>query len=178
MSILTEITRLQTAKSDIASAITAKGGTVNSGDGFSDFAADIGTIPTGGSAPLPSNITAIDGGSFTLASDTSINAYPLYHSIGAVPNFFMIYTETSNITVGNPSYYCIISGYFFAYPFSGSNTVRANGVSTVISPSNVISCGFAYAPISNMFYSDRVAWGTSDRLKAGVNYRWACGVLA
>ena len=38
--------RLQTCKSDISSAITTKGGTVSSGDGFEEFPADIATIPT------------------------------------------------------------------------------------------------------------------------------------
>lgn len=47
MSIADKITALQTAKSNIASAITNKGGTVASGDGFSNFASDIATIPSG-----------------------------------------------------------------------------------------------------------------------------------
>lgn len=40
--------RLVQAKTDIATAITNKGGTVNSGDGLEEFPADIATIPTGG----------------------------------------------------------------------------------------------------------------------------------
>ena len=38
--------RLQTCKSNISSAITTKGGTVSSGDGFEEFPVDIATIPT------------------------------------------------------------------------------------------------------------------------------------
>jgi len=58
MSIATSVTALQTAKSDIATAITTKGGTVNTGDGFSDFATDIGTIASGGSAgALPFSVS-------------------------------------------------------------------------------------------------------------------------
>lgn len=48
MSIADKISRLETAKEDIASAIENKGGTVNEGDGFEEFANDIGTIQTGG----------------------------------------------------------------------------------------------------------------------------------
>lgn len=49
MSTIAEnLAALQQAKTDIASAITNKGGTVNVGDGFSSFAADIATIPSGG----------------------------------------------------------------------------------------------------------------------------------
>lgn len=43
-TIAENLTRLQNAKTAIASAITAKGGTVSSGDGLEDFASDIGTI--------------------------------------------------------------------------------------------------------------------------------------
>ena len=46
MSIATNLQRLVTAKSDIAEAIIEMGGTVNSGDGFEEFPADILTIPT------------------------------------------------------------------------------------------------------------------------------------
>jgi hypothetical protein len=40
--------RLVNAKSAISDAITAKGGTVSTGDGFEDFPADIASIPSGG----------------------------------------------------------------------------------------------------------------------------------
>lgn len=48
MSIADKITRLAAAKNAIAAAITEKGGTVADGDGFEEFAADIGTITGGG----------------------------------------------------------------------------------------------------------------------------------
>lgn len=46
-TIADNLQRLVDAKADIASAITAKGGTVNTGDGFEEFTADIATIPSG-----------------------------------------------------------------------------------------------------------------------------------
>lgn len=53
MSTLSEnITRLANAKSAIADAIIEMGGTVNEGDGFEEFAADILTIPVPPPAPL------------------------------------------------------------------------------------------------------------------------------
>ena len=45
MAISDKLTRLSTAHDNIAAAIATKGGTVNTGDGFEDFAADIATIP-------------------------------------------------------------------------------------------------------------------------------------
>lgn len=49
MSIQTEITRINKAKTDIVSAITAKGGTVASGAKIEDLPACIRAIPTAGS---------------------------------------------------------------------------------------------------------------------------------
>lgn len=46
-TIAENLTKLQTARTNIASAITAKGGTVSQGDGFEDFPSDIATIPSG-----------------------------------------------------------------------------------------------------------------------------------
>lgn len=47
-TIAENLVRLTTARTNIANAITAKGGTVNSGDGFEEFPADIATIPSDG----------------------------------------------------------------------------------------------------------------------------------
>lgn len=47
-TIADNLGRLVTAKTDIANAITTMGGTVNEGDGFEEFPADIATIPSGG----------------------------------------------------------------------------------------------------------------------------------
>ena len=64
-TISENLQRLVNAKANIANAITSKGGTVNEGDGFEDFATDIDSIPTGGgvlsliylmaAVPLPKN---------------------------------------------------------------------------------------------------------------------------
>lgn len=48
MSVQTEITRINKAKTDIVSAITEKGGTVASGAKIEDLPACIRAIPTGG----------------------------------------------------------------------------------------------------------------------------------
>ena len=50
-TIAENLTRLQNAKTAIGNAITAKGGTVASGDGLEEYAADIATIPSGGTVP-------------------------------------------------------------------------------------------------------------------------------
>jgi len=84
-TIAENLTRLQTATAAIGNAITAKGGTVSSGDGLEDFASDIATIPSGGgdnnakfvsngsafnmasleSIEIPDGVTTIDNNSFS-----------------------------------------------------------------------------------------------------------------
>ena len=87
MSIASEITRLQTAKANIKSAITEKGGTVLSTDTLSQYADCIRSIPTGGSASgeyiwevYDGNITTYSEESVTLplSSIASVGAYTDY----------------------------------------------------------------------------------------------------
>ena len=80
MSVSDKITRLSNASSAISAAITAKGGTVNSGDGFEEYAADIATIPTGGGATEKKLINFYDGGtlvhSYSAAEAQALTALP------------------------------------------------------------------------------------------------------
>ena len=70
MSIATQISALEADKTAIANAITAKGGTVASGDGFDDFATDIGTIPAYGKLLATVNLGSL---SCTATSATNLN---------------------------------------------------------------------------------------------------------
>ncbi len=72
MSIASALARLQQASEDIASAITTKGGTVNSGDGFEEYPADILTIPTGSGVVAVSITASATGSSVTLTLDKAI----------------------------------------------------------------------------------------------------------
>lgn len=59
-TIAENLTRLTTARTDIADAIVAKGGTVTAGDGFEEFPADIATIPTGSQSVARSDVNFFD----------------------------------------------------------------------------------------------------------------------
>ena len=73
MSIQDKIQRLQTAKDNIAEAITAKGGTVNEGDGFEEFSSDIGTISSGITVNESYDISegTLNGATITLEGDVT-----------------------------------------------------------------------------------------------------------
>lgn len=83
-TIAENLARLQAAKTAIANAITAKGGTVGSGDGLEDFPTDISTISTGVD-PDPINAvleesnddleTALGGGSSPVVTKRTVNFY-------------------------------------------------------------------------------------------------------
>ena len=64
-TIAENLSRLVTAKTDIANAITTMGGTVGQNDGFEEFPADIATIPKGGEAVeiygIPNGWVLVDG---------------------------------------------------------------------------------------------------------------------
>ena len=72
MSIATEITRLQTAKANIKTAIEGKGGTVASNLKIDGYATCISNIPTGGVTPTGTiNITT--NGTHDVANYASAN---------------------------------------------------------------------------------------------------------
>ena len=81
-TISENLQRLQTARTAIGNAITAKGGTVNSGDGLEEYATDIATIPSGGSVSVPSkdvNFYDYDGtivASYTASEFAELSAMP------------------------------------------------------------------------------------------------------
>lgn len=67
-TIADNLTRLQTARTAIATAITTKGGTVAEGAGLEDFPTAIGTIPSGGGSTLiTKSITS--NGTYNASSD-------------------------------------------------------------------------------------------------------------
>ena len=81
-TIAENLTRLTAARTDIANAIIAKGGTVTAGDGFEEFPADIATIPSGGGGSVGTkdvNFYDYDGtivDSYTASEFAELTAMP------------------------------------------------------------------------------------------------------
>ena len=86
MSIAGQITALQIDRTNIANAITTKGGTVNSGDGFDNFAADIMTIPSGGGGGGDEYLLHFYDFDGTLVQRYTASQIPLLSSLPAIPN--------------------------------------------------------------------------------------------
>jgi len=88
--------RLTASRTAIGNAIIAKGGTVNAGDGFEDFPADISTIPSGGSSTLiPKTITT--NGTYDPSDD---NADGYSSVVANVPNTYVAGDEGKVVNNG------------------------------------------------------------------------------
>ena len=112
MSIASQITALQADKTAIANAISTKGGTVGAGDGFDDFATDIGTIPTGTdtsdatistSSQLFNGVTAYGPNgkvTGTLSNGPLVQLYPFDYGSADASNYY--FTGKKNLQQDEP----------------------------------------------------------------------------
>lgn len=111
MSIATEITRLQTAKADLKTAIEAKGVTVSSATKLDGYAALVGKITTGGGESK--NAQVVQGTTRTNSSTlTAIGAeltvsktgtYDIYYSCMRT-NTSASYTWATQLYIGGTAY--------------------------------------------------------------------------
>ena len=140
MSIVTEISRLKSAKSAIAAAIAGKGVTVPDGTMLDGMAAMIESIETGGGGGFQVAL-----GTFTPAETKALNSLPplsIEHNAGFTPDAFIFYktdistydmiaiSATSDIFWGDgrSSYICYVmckgsslmgEGNLRSYPLTG-----------------------------------------------------------
>lgn len=99
MSIASEITRLQTAKTNIKNAITEKGGTVLSTDTLSQYADRIRSIPTGGSSSGEYVWEVYDGNITTYSQETANLPLSSITSVGAYTDYIL--APTTNMPFNN-----------------------------------------------------------------------------
>ena len=98
MSIASEITRLQTAKSNMMSAISYKGGTITSANKLNEYADCIMTIPTG-SASGEYVWEVYDGNITTYSQETANLPLSSIASVGAYTDY--IFTMTTSMPFNN-----------------------------------------------------------------------------
>lgn len=145
-TIADNLARLQTARTDIANAITTMGGTVSAGDGFEDFPAEILGIPAGSqivegvltpnnpSSYAASKVWGCEGFIFGYIKALPLNGMGIISGIdfpSTTPSTYVFYCAGSYYTKSyGGQTNAITSGYFnFStgkVSFSSSNPIDAD----------------------------------------------------
>ena len=112
MSVQSEITRIESAKTAIATAIEGKGVAVPEGTKLDGLAALVESIEAGGGK--------IARGEFTLSED--VRNYTVQHNLGVTPNFAVLsYNFSYGTSTQNRGYAC------FAYSNGQNGVYRSTG---------------------------------------------------
>ena len=109
MSIATEISRLQSAKASIKTAIEGKGVTVPSATLLDGYAALISSIPTGGSGSIP-----LVTGTFTANSSSGAQTVSLAYTGNKYPVMAVLYPE-GGMSSENTTWYNMVHRYAIGF---------------------------------------------------------------
>jgi hypothetical protein len=157
-TIAENLQRLVDAKDDIAEAITAKGGTVSSGDGLEEFAADIATIPSGSSADAESYLMAMSSGFKNTSYAYIVNATNETFVYGVL-NANALKT-TSTLTMTYPSVFTPVATTFSSgyLEFNKDNAVQ-----------QVLTSSYGTYTIDTTNHTVTIAFKTNNYFKTGDN---------
>ena len=170
-------TKLNACLDAEANAIRAKtGGTSDLAFDFANnkgFADEIAAISSGGGS-LPSVISKIDGGSFTLASDTAGDRQSVSHSLGVVPKGFVIWTEDELSGTEATRYLANCGATVIHVVDKASNHYACSGWVTLLYNGNASIINNAlYTDASRVMDAQRIIWGNPLLFyKAGCQYKW------
>ena len=168
MSIQSEITRLESAKSAIAEAIAGKGVTVPDGTLLDGMAALIESIEAGGSK------NQLVYGTYTPASDQTV-AYGGSFSVefGFVPDVFVMYQLDSSINLVKNSAAIIIDRPY-VHGKTGNKTLFLSIVTAPNSLSTIGTSNHRYFSNNNVLTETEVTfYGPSGSLLVGgMEYFW------
>ena len=112
MSISSDLTRIQNAKSSLATSITNKGVTVPSGTKIDGFAALVDQISSGGGSGLE-----YEKGTWQPATDTTRGTITFSNTHTIAPAYFAIVDATGNLNVA--TYSCLFLGFCDVYRIFG-----------------------------------------------------------
>lgn len=165
----------------LTSRIQALTAYANGVTGASDttLANAVTTLANGYGGQLPSVISKIDGGSFTLTSDTALSSKWIEHSLDAIPIFFIIWAD--DLLSGTESIRYLSSCEFIQFDVTDSNdnnyiafptaSMLYNGALSSVSNARVTTSILSqYATQTNFRFNNPVIY-----FKANVTYKWiAC----
>lgn len=156
-------------------SITENGTTTEDVTNYATAEITVNVPPSG--APLPSNISKIDGGSFTPSSDTASDQISISHNLGVVPKGFVIWTEDeisgavatrymSNCYVGAVN---IVDKNSTSYIACGAAAIFYNGTASILSNNTL----FTTVTVQKYMDAEKILWNSSLIFyKTGITYNW------
>lgn len=160
-TIAENLQRLVDAKSDIADAITAKGGTVSANDGFEEFPSDIATIPSGVSGKYvydkdpkcyvngihctPKQVKPI----FEPESPVSITWYAESRSSLSIGNSMYIWTDGEDVFYSDSS-----NNKHYMLNKSTSTGTNLSWTEVTITPTLTYHIDYIWSDGTNTYYSN------------------------
>lgn len=136
----------------------------------------VGTFEGGGGS-LPTSISKLGGGSFTLATDTEVRTYSWSHNLGVIPRIVTVWCD--ELTTVSPSSKAVVTDiqttvYDTEYTAGNSksaliNTIyrKADGASTY----NLTNVNAGQLP--NYITASTIKLNVTQYFKAGTTYKWA-----
>lgn len=129
----------------------------------------------GGGGSLPSVISKIGGGSFTLANDTLASSYKWEHNLGELPKGYMLWTDDDTYEPYNVGVIVTVIAEFNQMQTGASTTeygaayfMRRNTSGNLDTYSETIS----FNNLKNYATATMLGAPSSRYLKAGCTYKW------
>lgn len=173
------IVDMSATRAALAEAVTSKGIDTLPDSSFDTIVSNICLIGGG----LPSSISKMDEGEFTLASDTVSSNYRIPHNLGVTPKFVWIWCDQEyDFQVEASNYFCVYAFIFNERMDSSSSGVqytsmtayRRGTTGNISSTSNNAS---KEADISKFVTPADFCLNKSDlKFKAGYKYKWLAWV--
>ena len=133
-------------------------------------------VPSG--ASLPAVISKIDGGSFTLASDTALNSHILSHNLGERPKGLVLWSDNNGESGGSYAVQTILYGFIINSEFL-YGSAHNYGLffeqyrKTNDYPTNIaLGLSEAQRDLALTATTCAFVWRSGEYYKAGLTYKW------
>lgn len=171
----TAVVDFSATRAALAEAVTAKGVDTLPDSSFDTIANHIGLIEGGGG--LPEGISKIEVGSFTLSEDTDVANHKVYHTLGKLPVFVLLWADDMLPFATFDRLYCCkyVMSSIVPMGATGNRQVFEYTIYSKRTTGTVDSASAAYAE-DNLWRIASDNWFAPNRnqeaFKAGVKYKW------
>lgn len=131
----------------------------------------------GGGGSLPSVISKISGGSFTLPNDTEVRSYSWSHNLGVIPRIVTVWCD--DLTTVSPSSVAVVTDiqatvYDTEYTVGNSKSALINTIyRTAAGASSYNLTNVNLGQLSSFITASTIKLNVTQYYKAGTTYKWA-----